>query len=96
MSEWTGTWCSQCGPDVTYDEDGCCCTCGANCVGDGAEQALALRAENERLRGEMTAQRVLVRRYTGEASQAWERARAWKAAARRWRERALGLPVSTK
>ena len=46
----TGTWCPQCGPDVLCDEDGCCCTCGANCVGDGVEQALALRAENERLR----------------------------------------------
>jgi len=39
-----GTWCPQCGPDVACDEDGCCSACGATCVGEGAEQALAWRA----------------------------------------------------
>lgn len=45
MSEptWTGTWCPQCGADVTCDEDGCCVVCGATAVGEGAEQALDLR-----------------------------------------------------
>lgn len=39
------SWCPQCGPDVACDEDGCCVTCGADAVGDGANQAHALRRE---------------------------------------------------
>lgn len=46
-----GSWCPQCGPDVTVDEDGCCVTCGATATGDGADAVLAMRAEIvERLR----------------------------------------------
>jgi hypothetical protein len=41
---WRGTWCPQCGPDVSSDDDGCCCSCGSTCVGDGADQALELRS----------------------------------------------------
>ena len=41
---WTGTWCPQCGPDVACDDEGCCTSCGATCVGEGVEQALAWRA----------------------------------------------------
>ena len=43
-TQWTGTWCPQCGPDVSCDDDGCCSACGATAVGEGTEQALALRA----------------------------------------------------
>jgi hypothetical protein len=51
MSEvdtWTGTWCPQCGPDMPCDEEGCCHSCGAMAVGEGAEQALALRRAHRR------------------------------------------------
>lgn len=41
---WTGTWCPLCGPGLPCDDDGCCSACGATAVGEGAEQALALRA----------------------------------------------------
>lgn len=46
-ARWTGTWCPHCGPDVSCDEDGCCAACGATAVGEGVEQALALRARLE-------------------------------------------------
>lgn len=32
-------WCPQCGPGVRIDEDGCCATCGADAVGEGADVA---------------------------------------------------------
>lgn len=47
-----GSWCPQCGPDVGVDEDGCCATCGATAVGDGADTALKLRALVEQLKRE--------------------------------------------
>lgn len=43
MTKITGSWCSECGPDVMVDEDGVCATCGGSCTGDGAELALKLR-----------------------------------------------------
>jgi hypothetical protein len=39
------TWCPQCGPGVGIDEDGCCTSCGATATGEGAEQALRLKAK---------------------------------------------------
>ena len=36
------TWCTECGPNVACDEDGCCALCGALCVGPGAEGALGM------------------------------------------------------
>ena len=50
---WTGTWCPQCGPDVSCDEDGCCSACGSTSVGDGCEEALRALAEVERLKAEL-------------------------------------------
>lgn len=38
----SATWCPQCGPRVSVDEDGCCVSCGSTAVGEGAN--LALRA----------------------------------------------------
>ena len=43
--EWTGSWCPQCGPDVSVDEDGCCQGCGCDAVGEGAEEALKQREQ---------------------------------------------------
>ena len=37
------TWCPQCGADVRVDEDGCCQGCGADAVGEGADEAHSLR-----------------------------------------------------
>lgn len=42
------TWCPQCGPRVAVDEDGCCQTCGATAMGEGADAALAAEARAER------------------------------------------------
>ena len=36
-----GSWCPECGPGVGVDEDGLCAYCGATCMGDGADMALA-------------------------------------------------------
>lgn len=44
---WSGSWCPQCGPDVSIDEDGCCAICGADATGEGAERALALREQRD-------------------------------------------------
>ena len=44
-----GTWCSECGPNVACDEDGCCAGCGRDAVGDGADEALAIMAEYDYL-----------------------------------------------
>lgn len=57
---WTGTWCPQCGPDVSSDEDGCCELCGATCVGCGVERALGLRARIAALEAERAAYRAAV------------------------------------
>jgi hypothetical protein len=43
------TWCPQCGPGCPIDEDGCCTMCGAGATGPGAEQALRLQGDVERL-----------------------------------------------
>jgi hypothetical protein len=37
-------WCPQCGYGPDIDDDGCCCACGATAIGDGAEEAVALRS----------------------------------------------------
>lgn len=34
---WTVTFCPECGPDVSIDEDGCCIGCGATAVGRAIE-----------------------------------------------------------
>ena len=41
--QWDGAWCAQCGPDTAVDEDGACTSCGADSLGDGAQQAHAWR-----------------------------------------------------
>ena len=41
MSDTFPTWCPQCGPHAWVDEDGCCRSCGADAMGDGADEALA-------------------------------------------------------
>lgn len=45
MSEesFTRSLCVMCGPDVSVDEDGCCATCGASCLGEYAETLLSER-----------------------------------------------------
>lgn len=47
MSDDVKTWCPQCGPDVSVDEDGCCAVCGADATGDGADLAHAQRSHLE-------------------------------------------------
>lgn len=42
---WLGSWCPQCGPDVTTDEDECCASCGADALGDGADAAIRQRSK---------------------------------------------------
>ena len=44
------TWCAQCGPHIKVDEDGCCKMCGATSVGDGADMAVEVLVESERVR----------------------------------------------
>ncbi len=51
--EWKGSWCSQCGFDVWFDEDGLCSTCGSTAVGDGSDEAIEIRAERNKLRAEI-------------------------------------------
>jgi hypothetical protein len=41
------SFCPQCGPDVAYDEDGCCDQCGDTCVGAAVD---AFVTEREILR----------------------------------------------
>lgn len=36
-----GSWCPQCGSNVSVDEDGCCNACGCSAVGQGADEAHA-------------------------------------------------------
>ena len=33
-------WCPQCGPGLSVDEDGCCMICGADAMGDVANEAM--------------------------------------------------------
>lgn len=40
-----GSWCTQCGPHVSVDEDGCCNACGCSAVGQGADEAHATIAD---------------------------------------------------
>lgn len=47
MIDDPATWCPGCGPSVRVDEDGCCLTCGATAMGEGAVEALRLRLELE-------------------------------------------------
>ena len=65
MSEqaWTGSWCPQCGPDVSVDEDGCCLMCGCDAVGAGAETALRLRAARDEARAEIARLTALLRKW---------------------------------
>ena len=34
------TFCPECGPEVTIDEDGCCIICGSNATGQMVEEAM--------------------------------------------------------
>lgn len=40
-----GSWCPQCGSNVSVDEDGCCNACGCSAVGQGADEAHATIAD---------------------------------------------------
>lgn len=46
----TGSWCPECGPNVTVDQDGLCSGCGNTCTGPGAERALLLERRLATLR----------------------------------------------
>lgn len=51
MSACLGSWCPQCGSNVSVDEDGCCISCGCCAVGQGADEAFATIADlRDRLR----------------------------------------------
>lgn len=54
MPAFLGSWCPQCGSNVSVDEDGCCNACGCWAVGQGSDEAHAtiadLRAEVETLK----------------------------------------------
>jgi hypothetical protein len=45
MSDDLETWCPQCGADVDIDEDGCCQSCGADAIGEGASDAHSARRQ---------------------------------------------------
>lgn len=51
MRQLRGTWCPECGPGVSVDEDGCCATCGATATGPGVD---AIIAEVRQLREEVS------------------------------------------
>jgi hypothetical protein len=34
------TFCPECGPNVSIDEDGCCVTCGATAIGSAVNEAV--------------------------------------------------------
>lgn len=55
------TWCPQCGPHVRVDSDGTCITCGSDAMGSGADAALQLRADVERLTRELREARAAIR-----------------------------------
>lgn len=40
-----GSWCPECGSNVSVDEDGCCNACGCSAVGAGADEAHATIAD---------------------------------------------------
>lgn len=51
MSTFLGSWCPQCGSNVSVDEDGCCNSCGCSAVGQGADEAHTTIADlSDRLR----------------------------------------------
>lgn len=51
MPALLGSWCPQCGSNVSVDEDGCCNSCGCSAVGQGADEAHATIADlRDRLR----------------------------------------------
>lgn len=52
------TFCTECGPNVSFDEDGCCMSCGGLCIGDGVKFVEDLRQENEKLH-EQLAQKLV-------------------------------------
>lgn len=45
MPAFLGSWCPQCGSNVSVDEDGCCNSCGCSAVGQGADEAHATIAD---------------------------------------------------
>lgn len=63
---WTVTWCPQCGHGVSVDEDGLCVHCGADAVGEGAEDAHRILNEHDRDRERLSACNRIV-----EAAEAW-------------------------
>lgn len=46
----TSTFCVQCGPMVTVDEDGCCATCGSTAIGPWASKAVNALARLRKFR----------------------------------------------
>ena len=56
----TAAFCPQCGWLERADEDGCCLSCGCVAVGDGVEEAAAMRIELEQLRAVASAARAMV------------------------------------
>jgi len=47
------TFCAECGPNVSFDEDGCCMSCGSLCIGGGVKFIEDLRVQVEELREKM-------------------------------------------
>lgn len=43
------TWCPECGPNVTIDEDGCCVTCGSNATGLWVDAVCCLLEANKEI-----------------------------------------------
>jgi type 1 glutamine amidotransferase len=57
------SWCPQCGPGVSIDEDGCCESCGATATGAWASRAIEQAAEVDRLKEERDEAKKKVARY---------------------------------
>ena len=55
---WLGSWCAQCGPEVSVDADGLCSHCGATAVGDGADEAITLLRKASGSRAEIFTWRI--------------------------------------
>jgi len=49
-SETLYTWCAECGPNVSIDEDGCCKMCGRDAIGEGIDYIAKTLEENRQLR----------------------------------------------
>lgn len=43
------TWCPECGPDVTIDENGCCVSCGSNATGLSVDRIYYLLETNKKI-----------------------------------------------